>query len=239
MKEFEKEYVLRPSDFNYKLATRKASILDIFQDIAGVHSNYTGCGLFDFQPKNLGWVLVSVRFKIYKPFDIYTNVKVKTWPLKPSAAKIQREYAIYNLNGELCCLGESIWTVINLETRRIVPVRDINVGIEEFSKVKNFEEKFGKVRAPEQEMYEFIGERKVLQSDIDMNRHVNNIRYANFIVDTFGEDAENYTNFEIDYNKELTLGQTVQIFKASKDDKLYFKGYVGEDLIFTACYSNN
>ena len=76
-------------------------------------------------------------------------------------------------------------------------------------------------------MFEFIGERKVLQSDIDMNRHVNNIRYANFIVDTFGEDAENYTNFEIDYNKELTLGQTVQIFKASKDDKLYFKGYVG------------
>ncbi len=234
----EKEYVLRTSDFNPQEIIRSSSILDLFQDVAGYHSSFLGCGLSDFSKKGLCWVLVGVRFEKLKNFQMFSKVKVKTWPLKPSFVKFRREYLVYDENDNLLCKGDSMWTIIDMKTRKIVSLSDVYNGLMDYREEKSLTERFTKINLPKEDQFKLCGIREVTRSDLDMNGHVNNIRYANFTVDVLEEDVDSYKNFSIDYNKELLFGESVTLYRADEDGKIFIKGKYGEDLIFTAEYSD-
>ncbi len=234
----EKEYVLRTSDFNPNETVRTSGILDLFQDIAGYHSSFLGCGLTDFAKKGYCWVLVGVRFQKLKNFEMYSKVKVKTWPLKPSFVKFRREYLIYDENDNLLCKGDSMWTIIDMKSRKIVSLSDVYNGLTDYREEKSLTDRFTKINLPAEDKFKLCGKREVTRSDLDMNGHVNNIRYANYVVDAVSEDVDSYKNFSIDYNKELLFGQAISIYRADEDGKIFIKGLCEGDLIFTAGYSD-
>lgn len=234
----EKEYVLRTSDFNPNESLHNSSVLDLFQDSAGYHSFFLGCGLTDFAKKGYCWVLVGVRFEKLNDFKMYSAVKVKTWPLKPSFVKFRREFLIYDEDGNLLCKGDTLWTIIDMQTRKIVGVNEIYKGISDYKEEKTISDRFSKITLPNEEDFKFCATHQVTRSDIDMNGHVNNIRYANFVVDALGNEVDSFKYFAIDYNKELRYGNSVNIYCAKTDNKIFVKGICGADLIFTAEYSN-
>lgn len=237
MKSFtQKQYVLRTSDFTQDKQILPSTILDLFQDVAGYHTLELGCSLDDFAKKGLGWVLIGVKYQIIKPFNMYSTVKVKTWPLKPSFAKFQREYQIFNEQGELLVKGSSMWTIIDLKARKVVPVKEVYIGIDEYLEERNFEGKFPKISILDKK-FSNAGQALAKHSDLDMNRHVNNVKYINYIVDCLGEELFNCKNFLIEYHKELMLGDTVSISSCVDDGATIVKGNLQDELIFVAQFS--
>ncbi len=234
--EIQKQYALRTSDFTPEKTLKKSAILDLFQDIAGYHSDFLGCGLDDFAKKGYGWVLVGVRCEILKAVNMYDNLVVKTWPLKPSFAKYVRQYAVYNSENEVVFKGDSVWTIIDLKTRKPVVLKEVYRGVEKFNEESVFDGKLLKIRPLDDTAFSFVGNRTVNFSDIDMNGHVNNIKYADIIVDVLGNDIENFKFFQIDYHKELMSGKTVEIYKAEENGKLIVKGVCGGETTFIAEY---
>lgn len=238
LRQAQKVYPLRTSDFTSEKIIKQSSILDLFQDVAAYHANMTGCGLEDFLSKGLAWILVGVRYKILKPFEMYSSVTVKTWPLKPTFAKCRREYQIFDQSGELICVGDAIWTIIDFNERKIVPVNNIYEGIDEYSSQKNFEENFLRVRVNGDD-FKLLGTRQVCPSDIDTNNHANNAKYAEFLTDVCGEKIAKYSYLHIDYIKELLLGDTVTLYGKKTDDGLYIvKGVIDGEVSFFAEYGD-
>lgn len=237
LNEATKVYPLRISDFNPDKTIKFSSILELFQDVAGYHSNFLGCGMDDFFKKSIGWVLIGVRFQLLKPIKMYSTVTVKTWPIKPSFVKFQREYLIYDEEGEVLCKGSSLWTIIDLNTRKLFPAKgEVYHGIDDFLQTENFADKFTKIK-PLNLPFEFCGKPIVKFSDVDINGHLNNVKYANFIVDALGYDVERFSNFQIDYHKEVMLGQTVSLYKSVTCDEIIVKGVIEGETIFIAKYS--
>lgn len=236
-KSIEKKYALKTSDFTPDKTIRAQAILELFQDVAGYHAEFLGCGVDALMSKGYAWILAGIRYKVVKPFKMHASVTVKTWPLKPSYAKFQREYEIFNDDGEMICIGDALWTVINFKERRIAPLHDIYQGIDEFLDEKTFAERFSRTKVDDEEL-QYLGERKVLISDIDVNGHVNNAKYPTFVVDVCGNDVEKYPLVHIDYNKELLLGETVTLYGKKEENRFVIKGLKNNDCAFFAEYKN-
>lgn len=238
LNKIEKRYVLRTSDFTPSQTLRVSGYLDLFQDIAGIHSKTLGCGLDDFLKKNIAWVIIGLRYHVIKPVPMYTDVVVETWPLKPTFAKFCREYVIKDLDGDTVAKGDSLWTIISRETRKIVHVSDVYSGLNDigFLTDTTFEDKYKKANLPDDDKFTFVGEREIFLSDLDMNAHVNNTRYARFATDSFGNDFLSPSDVQIDFHKELVLGQKFSLYTANDGSSAYCKGMSDGELAFTAKY---
>ena len=65
-------------DMNDNLSVK--SVLNLFQDLAGIHADMIGVGYEDMLAKNLYWILSRVKFDILKMPVPNQTVVVETWP---------------------------------------------------------------------------------------------------------------------------------------------------------------
>lgn len=207
---FEREYWLRTSDFDRYGRLQPASILDLFQDVAGGHAAVLGIGANVMIEKQLMWVLTKVKYQVLAPARMFQKVKVQTWPLTPSRIGFQREYCIRDEKDEILVKGSSQWVLMHAEKRSFMPVKDVYPMDLDFCTEQMFEGKVQRIRD-----FEPQGEAFVLQpgfSDMDINGHVNNTKYANFALDALCPQAEEEIEcLQIDYHRELQEGVQVHV----------------------------
>lgn len=218
-----REYYLRTSDFDYCKRLHASSILDLFQDVAGIHAEILGCGHSAFLKNSRIWVLVRVKFKVLSTPEMFQKVTVKTWPLPPSRAGFQREYLIEDENGKVLVKGSSDWVIIDSETRRLLPTKDVYPFEDGFIETKVFEDKNTKI-------FDFTAEKEgevflPTFSDIDMNNHVNNTKYANFVLNTVGlTKGQSIKEMQIDYRHEVKSGEAIKIAYRIEENEISAKG---------------
>lgn len=230
---YTKNIELRTSDFDYREQIKPSAILDIFQEIAGAHATELNVGFSDLLEKKLLWVLVKVKFEIVKNPQMHKTVVAKTWPLAPGRVSLQREYLIEDNDGNTLVKGTSEWVTMDLETRRLVLSNDI-YPLEEFCEDKMFLERTKKVQDFE------IGAQKTIVTpgfcDIDENRHVNNTRYADYVINAYcpGED-EKIVVFQLDFHREIIMGSTFNLYQSKQDNILLSKGVSSEGEKMFSC----
>lgn len=216
--EYEQTYQLRTGDFDTYAHLQPASVLDIFQDAAGANADRTpGMTMEDaVEGTKLLWVITRLKYEVVATPALHEQVKVRTWPLAPTRMGFQREYTIKRLDGELLVKGTSEWVLMDAVTRSFVSARDVYNGPDDFSTERNFEKKVRKLR-------DFEPADKGCRitptfTDIDVNGHVNNTKYASYVLDALnpGKD-EVIRTFQIDYRHELRCGQSVDIHLARED----------------------
>ena len=219
---YEDIITLRTCDFDRYLRINAASVLDLFQEVAGAHAESLGIGYFSTLEKDLLWVLTKVKFEIIKQPEIHKKVRVVTWPLPPDKITMRREYEVYSEDGELLIIGSSQWVFMHNELRRIVPAKDVYPDIEFINKM-TFNEKFSKLHMPDTSTNTF----SVVPhfSDIDMNSHVNNTKYINYVLDAFNPcEKDKIKSVQIDYHREVKCGTDLNIIYCREENTLYAKG---------------
>ena len=220
----ERKYRLKFSDFNCHDVIAPYAVLDYFQDVAGEHADYIGVGFNDMVSKGYFWVLVRTRFDVVSSLKEYSNIIVKTWPKKRGKIDFDREYEILDENGNLMIKGISKWCVIDMNTRRLTPCRDLNYTCGIYDK-ENYPEPFKKIEDFSIDGYN-VYEGKVDYIDIDHNGHVNNIAYARFISNAVKfEKNEKIKVFEIDYIKELKKDDEFIMFYEKMNNIIKVKGF--------------
>ena len=79
MNYYQKELVLQEKDFlNDELSP--FSILNYFQDIAGIHADKIGLSHEELIKNDLVWVVLRNKYEIIKMPSINQKVILKTWP---------------------------------------------------------------------------------------------------------------------------------------------------------------
>jgi len=220
---FETEYYLRNTDFDRRGKILPSSVLDLFQESAGAHSEELGIGSSRMNAMQLLWVLVRVKYEILGEVLPHTTVQAKTWPLVPSRLGFQREYLITAADGTELIRGTSEWVLVHSEKRKIVAVKDVYPFSEGFETRKVFEEKTAK-------LHDFIPISAGITvtpgySQLDTNGHVNNTKYANYIIDLLSpSENESIRLFQIDYHKEVLAGVSLSLFCNREENGALIKG---------------
>lgn len=234
MNELKDIFRLRISDFDSYDNILPDCVLDLFQDVAGKHANLINIGFDDLKKDNKIWIVLKTRFTILKQPLEHTSVTIKTWPTKPSRIDSYRYYEMYNEQDELCLHGVSQWIVCDATTRRILKINDLFSNIEDYNNPPSYDKPFEK-------LVDFDCSKltpniiRTSYFDLDHNKHVNNTKYAKYIIEGVKElqDVE-IKEFEINYLHELQKDEEIKVFSYQKDNVVYVKGCNGAITSFLA-----
>lgn len=231
---WKKEYYLRASDFDKFNRIKPSAVLDLFQDSAGQHAEQLGVGFEEMIKRSYLWVLTKIKFKVLSAPQRYQKVVVKTWPLEPSRLSYRREYAIENESGEQLIVGSSDWVVIDSEKRRFVSVPDLYPFSDGFCTEMMCEEKLSKVKDFEETNTPYTVNAGFCE--LDINNHVNNSKYANYVLDAINpEKAEELKEFQIDFRREVLMGTKLNIYYKRQENSVVAKGQNVDGDIMFAC----
>ena len=219
---WKKKYTLRANDFDKYNHIKPSAVLELFQDAAGQHAIEIGVGFDAMIRRSYLWVLTRIKFKIISEPKSYQNVIIKTWPLVPGRLIHRREYCIESENGERLIVGSSEWVVVHSEKRR--PVSDTTLyNFPDFHTELMFEEKLSK--APD---FTATGVPRIVSagfSELDANNHVNNTKYANYVLDAVvPNETDTLRTFQIDYRKEVLEGTQLRIYHTRDGNDIAAKG---------------
>lgn len=206
------------------------SILNLFQDVAGVNGDEIGVGYLTLLEKNLYWILTRVKFDIFEMPKPNQTVYVQTWPHEKGRVDFDRDFKIESEDGKTMIIGTSKWCVIDTVNRSLQRTDNVNY-IGEICPDKNYADKFLKIQIPTETPVEKF-KHTVRFSDIDHNHHMNNTNYANLVSNA----AENkqFTHFEINYLNECKLNDTITVSSLKTETGEFISGKNGNHLAFTA-----
>ena len=220
---YEKNYYLRTSDFDCHGRIKPAAVLEMFQDAAGEHAGVLGCGFKQLAPRELMWVLMRTKFELCAQPAMFDTVRIKTWPCPPARVGYRRDYGVYSHEGELIAKGSSDWVLLDAESRTLVTNVSAYPEDCEFLEERSFPGRLERLRPFEAQEEGFT----IVPgySRLDINGHVNNTAYADFVLDACGEKLSGKIKaFQIDYRRELKYGSAVTVNKLSTEDGMLFSG---------------
>ena len=230
---FEKEYELRAADFDRYDRIHPASILSLFQDVAGIHANELGIGYADLIAKQTIWVLTKVRYQMVGKPHRYERVRVRTWPLPPARVNFRREYCIETPEGEVLVQGTSEWVVVHSEKRRVLPATNV------YPSGDHCTDTFFPGRLAKVPQFEPAGEGTVVTptfTQLDINGHINNTCYANYVMDALAPtQGTTVSGLQIDYHRELVAGQQFTLYLQPGAGEVLARGYSGEGECMFSC----
>lgn len=181
---------------------------------AGFHAAERGFGMATVNEENYTWVLSRLAIEMEVMPAQYESFSIDTWVEDVYRLFTNRNYAIRDKDGRPIGYARSVWAMINMHTRKPIDLLSVNGGsIRDFicdapcpidtpSRIKvDTGEETASLRAK--------------YSDIDVNGHVNSIRYIEHILDLFPLDmyrTQRVRRFEMAYVAESYYDDTLSFY---------------------------
>lgn len=220
-----REYVLDIGQIDGRGMARPSAIVDFMQDIATRHAEQIGLSGEVLQEHNAFWVLSRLRYELDRPLRSYETVRVTTWPRQIKGALWYRDFR-FEVNGEEVGRAVTGWAIVDWKTRRLL--RPQSLGVEIPEQISGKPEFLRGLRCPETVP---CFDRVVRYSDIDVNRHLNNVKAVDILSDAFGlEQSETrwVSKMQVNYLNETRCGTTLQICSCTQENSLIVAAFDGE-----------
>ncbi len=205
---FRKTFEVNSFLVNFKGQLGLYGILNALQDAAWGHANVLGFGFENISKQSLLWALTRQKLIIKRWPRWGANITIETW-LRPSEGYVLREFVILE-NNEIIGECSTTWLTISAETRR--PERFDRSQFDQYCNQRTLSFISPKISAAKES--EPLMSFDVRNSDIDVNHHVNNTRYAQWILDSIPHKwHKSYTlnEYEINFLAETKLGDHILI----------------------------
>ncbi len=208
---FDKQFELRYFEMNELGIATPAIMLALLEETAAEHCFSIDYSLFNLFKKNIGWVLFSGVLEMDRYPNYKEKITIRTWLSSYSTIKGYRENLIFDEHENIIGRAKGLWVFFDIEKRKPTPIFDEIKEkwscFNESSITTNIKRKIKAV-----ENADYSGKFKVHRFDTDMNKHVNNIKYLQWVIESIPEDIVN-THFlhVIDgrFISEAQFGDTV------------------------------
>ena len=209
---FEHDFKMGVKDIGENNLIKNRSILEMFENIGGYHSDLAGYGANDVPNKKVVWILLGWKLHVIKRPKYGQTIHVKTWGRNATKVYTYRDFEMYDENNELCAIATSKWTLVNIESGKITRLTDEVLGKYELEEKCVFEDReLNKIEIPVTNTNE--AEYTVIRRDIDINGHMHNLYYLDIAYEALPQEAYQkrpFNDIEIHYKKEIKLGETVK-----------------------------
>lgn len=219
---YEEEFKIRSSEVAPDGKAKLQSICDLLQETAGNHALNLNFDISQLKEKNLTWVLHRLHVVMDQYPKWRDRITVKTWPSSGDTLRAYRDFVILNNGGNEIGRGLSYWLMIDTTSRRPVrmPEEVLEMAPADTDHVLDVKSDRIMVEGSVAESKEF----RVRRSDLDVNRHVNNVKYIEWALEAL-PDNHGVTEIDIEFRAECTLGESVNseyIIPHGKDADMNF-----------------
>ncbi|MBR2768312.1 MAG: hypothetical protein IKD68_05215 [Solobacterium sp.] len=184
--------------------------------------------------KGLLWVISRMKLEFERMISYDEEITFSTWPGERSHMMFPRYYEARDAEGNLVFRGSSLWLLISESTRTIIRPEDYGIEIPAREGKEQCELPMA-LRSIDSDRPASI--RTVLYSDIDLNGHVNNTRYLDWIDDLFDVHFHEVyvpTAVQINYDHEVEYGSSVSLHYEYGEQIYRIDGKLGDHAAFRA-----
>ncbi len=174
-----KEFEVSPVAVDQFGRLKASRLLAFLQEVAGDHSAILGTDQNALMDKNLFWAVIRHRVQITRLPESGEKLRIETWPMPTTRTAYPRSTIAYDEQGNECFRSISLWILMDARTRAMVlPGKS---GVQVSGLLRGCELQTPSSMLPK-EMGE-MEERIVRYTDLDINGHMNNCRYLDWVED--------------------------------------------------------
>lgn len=203
-------------------------LLQLIQDISVSDFKNRGYKNRDLDSGKLHWVVASINLELQKLPKYHDTVFLSTYPQKTIHYIYPRQYILKSSDGKLLGRAVANWMIVNSEDKKatLPSVNKVNIEGYDWPNPLPFNKSIERKDIVVRET------RRVRSSDIDLNNHLNNVKYAGFLLDTYPSSTfenKQIKTFTIKYRQEVLEGEMIEI-ERSEGSPAYFamRNKVGE-----------
>lgn len=186
------------------------------------HAEERGFGYSEMTSQKKIWVLTRMNIVLNRYPKNDTEINVHTWVTDVNKLFTERCFAFEDHEGNYFGFARSLWAAIDLETRRPTNLLEME-GMKGYLTEKPCPIASAS-KIPLMKDTELSDSFEVKYSDIDINKHLNSIKYIEHFVDTFPlsmYEGKEINGFEINYITEGRYGTRLDIFKKEIEENVY------------------
>lgn len=217
------KYIAEPFHVDFRGKLSLGILGNHLLNCAGFHSNDRGFGMVDLNEGNFTWVLSRLAIEFKDMPKQYESFTITSWVENVYRLFTDRNYALYNHKEECIGYARSVWAMINMDTRRPANLFELyGAELESFIADEPCPiEKPSRIKVTAKEPKVRL---KVKYTDIDINRHLNSIRYIEHILDLFPLEfykEHGVKRFEIAYVAECYFGDELSFYVDELENNEY------------------
>ncbi len=223
------EFLAEPFHCDFSSSLFMGHLGNHLLNAADFHSNDRGYGMNDLMPRHRTWVLSRLAIEMTDMPKSYDSFFVETWVENAMKYFTARDFKICGASQEgedgekVYGYGKSVWAMIDTETRQPVDIFSVNDGmIRYYIETEKPCPISACSRVKMSQKAQFERTIDTYYSDVDVNGHINSIKYIEHILDLFS----------LDYYKEhfLQRFEIAYVAESHQGDKLhFFTEQTGED----------
>lgn len=203
-------------DFNHRL--QMGYLGNYMLNAADFHSTDRGFGMRYLFTQNKTWVLSRLCIEMDEMPEQYSHFVMETWVESAMRYFTKRNFSVADSKtGKVLGYGRSVWALIDLGSRQPTDILSVNDG-----DVNNWvvEDKECPIASPGRVKMSkdavFLRSIETRYSDVDVNGHINSVKYMEHILNLFDLDFyKNYTfrRFDIAYVAESHFGDVLNFYQ--------------------------
>lgn len=184
------------------------------------HAEERGFGYSAMTSMQRAWVLSRMVIEIFEYPKNDTIMVIKTWVANVNRLFTERYFAFEDESGKEIGYAKSLWASIDLKARKPTNVLELEGLSEYITEKENPIEGLTKIPALK-DNYEQASDFIVKYSDVDINKHINSMKYIEHFVDVFDIDMfreKEIRRIEVNYISEGRYGTKIDILKQEEAD---------------------
>jgi medium-chain acyl-[acyl-carrier-protein] hydrolase len=214
-----KSYAIRSYEVNAGGRLSIPSLFNLLQDAASSHALKLGVSVPQLLAGNHTWVLSRIYLKVNQYPGWGDAIQVHTWP-----SGVRRVFALrdFDIRRDDCTIGSCIsaWIIIDTAGRRPVRPTSFARQLNPVDRQHVLDHPLGKLpvlKTPQVEK-----RFNVRYRDLDINQHVNNVSYIEWLLECVPGIVENdrsLSELEVNFLGEALHGDTVLARCCNQDEK--------------------
>ncbi len=154
-------------------------LLQYIQEVASVHGSAMGADRDSLAEKNLFWAILRSRVQITRLPRTGESIRLETWPMPTTRVAYPRSIIAYDGSGAEIFRAITLWVMMDRTSRAmVIPAKS---GFTIQGRLEGSELAVPGSLAPRS--MEQDHSRRVCFTDLDLNGHMNNTRYFDWIYD--------------------------------------------------------
>jgi medium-chain acyl-[acyl-carrier-protein] hydrolase len=229
---YQETFRIRSYDVDFRGDLKLNALFSYLQEIAGAHAEDLKVGYRDLKPLDLFWVLSRIKLRIDKYPQWHDTIAVQTWPKGFHKLFALRDFHVLNENQEVLIAVTSLWILIDKKTMRPQRYDRLPTAISFDPDCHALTELPDKIKTPDSLIDECT--HRVTVSEIDVNRHVNNTRYIEWILDRFDlkhHEHNKIQSIQVNFIEEVKYDNFINIrrFYCSGQNKTFYVDGLKDD----------
>ena len=204
---------------------RPNALLQYFQDLGTAHAVILNIGRdYLVEKYHACWILARVWYRLNRPIHAGEIMRMDTWHRGASGIIFNRDFDIF-IGDEHVGEGISAWVVADIENRKMLRPSSIDTIAEAKVPDRAKSRQLKLIKEPKEK--ELVYERTIRYSDLDVNGHMNNTKYADVLLDVLSPEemaGKFISEMQLNYSQECKLGETMTVSRIFDGNSCYIDG---------------